>query len=37
MGMQERAALLNTELSIDGSKGPGTTVELTVPARSVYL
>jgi len=37
MGMQERAALLNTELSIDGRKGPGTTVELTVPARSVYL
>jgi len=37
MGMQERAALLNAELSIDGRKGSGTTVELTVPARSVYL
>jgi signal transduction histidine kinase len=37
MGMQERAALLDTELSIDGSEGSGTAVGLTVPARSVYL
>jgi signal transduction histidine kinase len=37
VGMQERAALLNADLSVDSREGAGTTVKVTAPARKVYL